>query len=212
MTKTRFLSRFTPSLMSSDALESIFVQRERLLQEILDYVRGSATTTSKQHILLVGPRGLGKTHLISLIYYRVHAMEDIRDRLLIAWLREEEWGVTCFRDFLIRILRALRGQVPDDAWLERQIESIHTLRSEQAEAVAATVLKGLVGGRTLLMLVENLDDLFRRLGGEGQTRFRDFLKDNPFFAIVATSPITFDSVLVPRPLSAVSFISGNSRD
>jgi len=34
-------------------------------------------------------------------------MKPLEDRILTAWLREEEWGVACFRDLLLRILRAL---------------------------------------------------------------------------------------------------------
>jgi predicted AAA+ superfamily ATPase len=88
----RFLSRFTPSLMSPDALEAIFVQREKLLQDILERVRTSALGAEKKNTLLVGPRGIGKTHLVSLVHHRLRSMKSIEDRILIAWMREEEWA------------------------------------------------------------------------------------------------------------------------
>ena len=37
-------------------------------------------------------------------------MDDLGDRLLIAWLREEEWGITSFLDLLLRIFRALQEE------------------------------------------------------------------------------------------------------
>ena len=82
------VSRFTPSLMQPEDLEEIFVQREELAQHIVELIRDSALTLSKHHTLLIGPRGIGKTHLVSPIYHRVSKMDDLRDRLLIAWLRE----------------------------------------------------------------------------------------------------------------------------
>jgi tetratricopeptide (TPR) repeat protein len=189
--KTRFLSRFTPSLMTADALEAIFVQRERLIREVLERIRSGVLSRTSQHALLIGPRGIGKTHFISLTYYRIRAMTDIQDRLMIAWLREEEWGITCFRDFLIRVLRSLTAQIADGASLERQIESVHNLPSAEAETSAVGILKRLVEHRTLILLVENLDDLFQRLGADGQGRLRHFMSENPVFSIIATSPSSF---------------------
>ena len=126
-----FLSRFTPSTMSQDALEAIFVKREPLVQRIIDLIRDSALTPSKHHTLLIGPRGIGKTHLVSLIYYRLRDIDDLQDRLLIAWLREEEWGVASFLDLLLAILHALsNGQ---DTTLAREIEMIYQLPVDAAE-------------------------------------------------------------------------------
>ena len=96
--KDTFLSRFTPSLMSHATLEAIFVQREKLAKALVERVRTSVLTPAKHHTLLIGPRGIGKTHLVALVYHRVNALEEVQDRLRIAWLREEEWGITSFMD------------------------------------------------------------------------------------------------------------------
>ncbi len=195
--QTRFLSRFTPSLMTPDALEAIFVQRESLLKSVLDGIRKSVQTRSSFRALLIGPRGLGKTHFVSLTYHRVRAMADLQQRLLVAWLREEEWGVTCFRDLLVRILRSLPNQISDGGTLEKQIEGLHLIPLDRAEATASEHLKQLTGARTLLLLVENLDDLFQRLGPDGQRRFHSFMTANPSFCLVATSPTSFGDFLRP---------------
>ena len=65
------LSAFNPSTMTPHLLEAIFVEREPLLQELLTGVRASLAPDFKRHALIVGPRGMGKTHLISLVYYRI---------------------------------------------------------------------------------------------------------------------------------------------
>jgi tetratricopeptide (TPR) repeat protein len=49
-------------------------------------------------------------------------------------------------------------------------------------------------GRTLLLLVENMDDLFDGLGTEGQQRLRAYLQENPFCTILATSQSLFNGV------------------
>lgn len=190
--KSAFLSRFTPSLMPAEALEAIFVQREREARRTVELVRESVLTANKSHTLFVGPRGIGKTHLVSLIYHRLRAMEDLRDRLLIAWLREEEWGVSSFLDVLQRILRALAED--DPAW-EPRVAAIPKAATEAAaERAAKALLHEIVGDRTLLLLAENLDDLFDGIGDEGQKRFRAFLQDTRFSSILATSQSLFGGV------------------
>src|SRR5688572_22212852 len=120
MTET-FIFRFTPSVMDPEALEAIFVQREAIVQRILDLTVESALTTSKHHTLLIGPRGIGKTHGVSLVYHRVKAIEDLREKLMIAWMREEEWGITSLLDLIMRIFRALAAEYKD-AGLDERVE------------------------------------------------------------------------------------------
>src|SRR5712692_7143558 len=108
--EAKFLSHFTPSTMTSEALEATFVQREGLARRIVELVRDSVLTQSKHHTLIIGPRGIGKTHLISIVYHRISKMEDLRKHLFIAWMREEEWGITSFLDLLMRIFRALLAE------------------------------------------------------------------------------------------------------
>ena len=189
--KTTFLSHFTPSLMTPEALEAIFVQREELAKRLVELIRESAFTASRHHALLIGPRGIGKTHLIALIYHRVLAMEDLRDRLIVAWLREEEWGVTSFLDLLLRIFRVLPEKSDD---IEKRIESLYDLPPDAAERAGARLLKEVSGDRTLLLLVENMDDLFNGLGDEGQKRLRAYLQENPFCSILATAQSLFGGV------------------
>jgi len=195
MTNGAFLSRFTPSTMSPQALEAIFVQRDELAQHVIGLIGDSALTPSKHHTLLVGPRGIGKTHFISLVYYRLRAMDSLRDHLLISWLHEEEWSIASFLDLLIAILQGLLAEQLNDALGER-VEALYGLPPEDVEQAAKALLKDYVGERTLLLLMENLDDVFAELGDDGQKRWRAYLQENPFSAILATSQSLFNGVSV----------------
>jgi len=223
----RFFSRYTPSLMKPEELEATFVQREDLAGRCIELVRESVLTNSKHHSLLIGPRGIGKTHLISLLYYRLKNLDDLRDKMLIAWMREEEWGVTGFLDLLIRIFRALKeedrtsieqdaghcgagilpasgsetqttlgaGKMPvPQSSLADDVEGLYELSPEDAQAKAEQILKNYVGDRTLVLLIENMDDLFEGLGDDGQKDFRAYIQENPFISILATSQSLFGGV------------------
>jgi tetratricopeptide (TPR) repeat protein len=192
------VSRFTPSLMKHEDLEEIFVQRHKLAQNIVELIRNSVITPSKHHTLLIGPRGIGKTHLVSLVYHRIREMDDLGDRLLIAWLREEEWGITSFLDLLLRIFRALQEESHGRGTTCRapteRMEALYQLPPDAAERAGAELLKEVIGNRTLLLLMENLDDIFAGLGDEGQKRLRAFLQENACCTILATSQSLFNGV------------------
>ncbi len=191
--KAIYLSRFTPSIMSPKTLEAIFVQREGLAKRIVELVRESACGGSKHHVLLVGPRGIGKTHLVALVYHRIRAMKDLNGRLVIAWLREEEWGVTSFLDLFLRIFRALSAEY-GDVRLDGRVDSLYDLPPEEAERKAGELLREFVGDRTLLVLMENLDEIFEGLGDEGQKQLRSYIQETPFWTILATSQSLFGGV------------------
>lgn len=209
------LSSFTPSLMKAEDLEALFVQREELAQRLVDLIRESTVSAAKHHHLLIGPRGIGKTHIVALTYYRIQAMEDLRDNLLVAWMREEEWGVNSFLDLLLRIFRALVEEYQDSE-LDLKVQTLYALSPQDAEHSAAELLKEYVGDRTLLILGENWDDLFNGLGDKGQKRLRSYLQENPFCSIVATAQGLFNGVrLQTSPFYGffhVSHLAGLSLD
>ncbi len=195
--KNSFLSRFTPSLMTPEALESIFVQRQGLAQQILDRIRTCVAERCQQHTLVVGPRGIGKTHLISLIYYRLQALARAEERLSLAWLREEEWEVTSYLDLLVRLLQALAAEQEKEAALATRLNSLFNLSPERAEIAAEQIIRELAPDRTLVILMENMDELLLGMGQEGRLRFRRFLRDNSGCVLVASSQCALDEFLAP---------------
>jgi tetratricopeptide (TPR) repeat protein len=195
----QMISAFTPSLMSHQELEMILVQRQDLAQELFEKILLSATTPAKHYALLIGMRGMGKTHLVALIYYRLLAeftkTPTLKDKLAIAWLREEEWGVDSWLDLVSRILRALAVEEPQSKLLLEELRRISIEDSiDRAAANATRLLKEAIGDRTLLLIVENLDDLFKGLGEAGQQQFRSFLQAEQCCTILATTPALFTAV------------------
>ena len=182
--------------MSPETLEAILVQRHALAERLVKLIRVSALTDNKHFQLLIGPRGIGKTHLVSLIYHRVAKMEDLRDKLLIAWLQEEEWGIASFLDLLRGIFRAIAKEYPEvyQAELHNDVEKLYDLSPEQAEFKAAELLRDFVGKRVLLLIVENLEDVFSGLGDFGQKQLRAYIQNYSFLTILATSQSLFDGV------------------
>ncbi len=194
---TNFLSRFTPSLMPAEALEAIFVQREDLLRGILENITSSALAPVKKNTLLVGPRGIGKTHLTSLTYHRLRSVDELKSHIRVAWLREEEWGVACFRDFVLRVLRALASQNEDPPGVLGRLQSIYAAEGKEAARGALSLLADMVGNRTLVILTENFDELLQKLGSAEEMQLYRFLQESGYFCVLATSPGPLDRALPP---------------
>ncbi len=196
---TPLLSNFTPSLMSPETLERIFVQREDIAQDLVDRIilsvdaeRSRGTTTSaKHHSLLIGARGMGKTHLVSLVYYRLKQHQELADKLIVAWMWEDGWGVDSWLDLVVRIFRALEEAKIDTKGLLAQLQQVSIA---DAETLATQLLTELIGDKILLLIVENLDDLFAGLGEKGQQKFRAFLQEHQCCTILATTPALFAGV------------------
>ena len=190
-------SRYSPGNMDRASLEALFVGRSELMGDVLARAMESISSRRKHYLLLIGPRGSGKTHLLALAYHRL--MEKLselgkRDSVAIAFLNEEEWGVASYLDLVVRILKAL---CVNDSGLSDQINEIYERFPKDpssAEAYAIQTLRDCTNGKTLVLLCENLVDLFQGLGEEGQKRWRTSIQEDGNWTIVATTPSLFDAI------------------
>jgi tetratricopeptide (TPR) repeat protein len=192
MSQSKFISRFSPNRTAPEDLERIFVQRHELLTEAVALLRESALTGNKHHLLFIGPRGCGKTHLLALIAYRLESQADLADGLRIAWLNEDETS-TSFLDLLVRIYRALAGRYPEE-FPDGELKALYGGEPEEAQARLAEALVRRAGKRTVLVLAENLDGLFKELEESGQRAWRALIQNHPVFATAASAQSLFAGV------------------
>jgi tetratricopeptide (TPR) repeat protein len=196
MNKKLSISSFTPSTMSHELLELLFVQREELLRSVVDDLAESVIGM-KKYVMLVGERGMGKTHFVSLVYHRLKLLPALQDKLLVAWLREEEYGVNSWLYLIVEILRALAEE-----GLETQgyIDRLAKMGIEDAQYLANRLLAETIGDKTLVIITENLDKLLAGLGDREQWKFRAFLQEQNSCSILATTPkISLDTSSKDRP-------------
>ncbi len=207
--------------MNRESLEALFVGRDDVMENVLSRVTNATQTQAKHYVLLVGPRGSGKTHFLALAYHRLMdrlRAANARDRVAVALLKEEEWGVASFLDLVVRILRALADEAPQ---INAEVAGIYERFSTghaDAEAFAVARLRRHTRGKTLLLLCENLVDLFDGLGEEGQKRWRATIQEDGNWTIVASTPSLFSAVTLQdnpfygfftiRALKKIDFDSG----
>jgi tetratricopeptide (TPR) repeat protein len=185
-------STFNPSAMPPDVIEATFVQRQSIAERLVEIFEESARRKSKHNVLLVGPRGIGKSHLVSLVYHRLKAKPALADKLCIAYLKEDEWGMNTFLDLLLRILRAVSDE--ENLATPTNISDLSQVSRTEAENHAWQSLQRILKDRTLLLIIENLDAVFERIEEQGQKQWRALMQTNPQWAILGTTPALFSGV------------------
>jgi tetratricopeptide (TPR) repeat protein/DNA-binding transcriptional ArsR family regulator len=176
---------FTPSRTDPKDLEFILVQRHQLLQDAVERIRESALTENKHHLLFVGPRGCGKTHLVTLIVSRLLADPELTDRMRMAWLNEDE-TCTSLLELLLKIHAALEKSYQGE-YRPDMLDAAYGMKPEAALEFISKHLLSTLGSRTLVLVAENLDAIFEGLGPVGQKQLRAFIQENSKLSIVATA-------------------------
>ena len=169
------ISRFTPSTMPEDLLERLFVVRKPVLESLMKRVGDLGNTPSPHHTLLVGPRGAGKTHLISLVYHRAknRAGTDGGKPLRIAWLPEDPWTIVSYA----RLLAAILERVAPDTGVKS---------ADEAELDARLRSPSRKDG-PVLVLMENVDQILDALGQVGQQKLRNLLQTESGVLIIGST-------------------------
>lgn len=169
------ISRFTPSTMPEDLLERLFVVRKPVLESLMKRVGDLGNTPSPHHTLLVGPRGAGKTHLISLVYHRAknRAGTDGGKPLRIAWLPEDPWTIVSYA----RLLAAILERVAPDTGVKSADEAELDARLRSTSRKDGPVL----------VLMENVDQILDALGQVGQQKLRNLLQTESGVLIIGST-------------------------
>lgn len=186
--------RFNPSRTSPQILEQVLVQRSLLANLVFERIRDSGLSGQRHHQLLIGPSGIGKTHLVAVLRNRVANDRILRESLRVVWLNDLA-SCSSFLDLLLRIMSQLTTDASPEFSLESR-EALYDLPAAEAEAATAQVLLKHLTDHPLLLIVENLDELFDALGDEGQKRWRSFLQQTPVITILATATQIFSSVQI----------------
>lgn len=169
---------FTPSQEPVEDLERRTVGRDRLLDVLAQRFRDAASGRARPHTLLVGPRGSGKSHLLRVALARLDREEAVAGRLAVAEISEDGVGITRYGDLLFEIATKLVSPA-NRGWDVVDAES--------------AILAG-IGDRTLVLVIENLDRVFRAIGLAGQRDLRSWVETTGRVLLVAATPALFAGV------------------
>ena len=195
----RISALYRSGVTSAERLRHTSVARGHLLGNAIESLRGSVDRKSKNHLLFIGPRGIGKTHLLSCIENVVRSDEALSTRVVVVRFPEESNRTLSFADFLIGTCGILKDVLEDEPLWAELYAAVQT--EEDDARVVDTLVPAIREanrrhGRTLLVMLENLGEILTRQirNRNDVAALRKFLMADNGCLLVATAPLHFDGI------------------
>ena len=195
MTRRRL---YNPAQLTPEELKASFVAREDTLAEMLRLIGEQRPGHPCQHMMLIGPRGMGKTTL------GLRLLHEILDTPTLAALwqpvafHEESYGISNLADFWLAALNHLTRATEDPQWADRAVALARDERDDSrlaAYALAALMDYCQTSGKRLILFVENIDIIFKQLGDERQIHeLRATLIERPEILLIGSANTVFEAI------------------
>ena len=189
---------YNPAQLTPDELKASFVAREDTLAEMLRLLAEQTPGRPCQHMMLIGPRGMGKTTL-GLRF--LHAVTET-PTLAAAWqpvpFYEESYEIGDLADFWLAALGHLTRATEEPEWADRADE----LRRDErdGERIAAYAIAALMdycqrSGKRLILFVENLDAILAQVRNEREIHaLRANLIERPEIVLLGSANAVFEAI------------------
>ena len=198
--RPRQIRKFNPGTFQSDEeVIGQFTVRERELDIALEVLRGNIRSPSCQHVLLVAPRGRGKTMLLARVAAELRTNGELSERLLPVRFMEENQEIFNLADFWLEALFHLAGEYAShDPDLCRELQDTHAAlaaewrdRELEDRARAAVLETADRAGKQLVLMVENLQTLCRDTDTDFGWKLRKILQSEPQVILLASATSRF---------------------
>ena len=195
MTRQRL---YNPAHLTPDELKEGFVAREDTLAEMLRLIREQTPGRPCQHMMLIGPRGMGKTTLGLRFLYAIEETPELRDHWQPVAFDEESYGIVSLADFWIHALRHLTRTTGEGRWEERADSLEHN--DSDMKRLAAYALDALIdfneeSGKRLILFVENIDAVMGQIHDEREIHtLRATLIERPEILLLGSANAFFEAI------------------
>ncbi len=195
MTRRRL---YNPAQLSDDELEASFIARHDTLDQLLQLLREQDDFSPCQHVLLVGPRGMGKTTLGLRFLYAISDTPALCEKWQPVAFHEESHGICDVSDFWIAALHHLARTTEDAQWSENAdalLEDETNPARLAAYARAALTDYCQSSGKRLILFVENIDTVLEQFGDEREVHaLRASLMERSEIMLVGSANTVFGGI------------------
>ncbi|MGL6234985.1 MAG: helix-turn-helix domain-containing protein [Segniliparus sp.] len=157
-----------------------------LIGRLAERIVQASGTGARPHTLVIGPYGSGKTHALKLAQHRALRSFQTTEQILLAWVDENTLGIGSYADLLVEIIRSTGISIIQ----ERAVE----LRAEADTSGLERLFLDQCQGRMALLVVEQLDEIFKRIGVEGQSALRGLVESQKSILLFASARHLFPGV------------------
>lgn len=192
--------RFNPGFQSDEESVQNFIVRKADLAQVLGPLREGATIPPR--VMVVAPRGAGKTTLCRRVLAEVNRDPALRARWHPVFFGEESYAITTPGEFFLECLFHLQDR-SDDRTIKDAYEKALSHQSEKdlldiAQKALRAFSKRI--GKRLLIIVENFQTILDDQIGSGAKDLLRRLSDTDSFGVLATSVsqlVTEENVALP---------------
>ena len=188
------------TFQSDDEVIRQFVVRERELAIVLEVLKTNVEASSCQHVLLVAPRGRGKTMLLARVAAELRTNVRLARHLLPVRFMEESHEIFDMTDFWLECLFYLaRESAVRESPISGELLDTHaalaarTRGEEMTEPRARAAVLDAADrlGRKLVFMVENLQNLCADVDEPFGWKLREALQSEPRIILLATATSRF---------------------
>ena len=189
---------YNPAQLNPDELKASFVARHEKLESMLSILAEQKPGHPCQHVVLVGPRGMGKTTLGLRFLQEVRERSDLASDWQPVPFPEESYDITDLADFWAAALHHLTHATGDVRWeakADAVVQDEAEPQRQAAYALAALLEYYQDSGKRLILFVENLDLVLEQLSDEREVHaLRAALMEHPEIMVVGSANAVFDAI------------------
>lgn len=193
--------KYTPALTEPDILKKTFTGRIEETKRINEILKNASSGNSLSHVIIIGPKGIGKTHFLQVIYHtikgsiKINGLNAYKNSFVPLISAEEEYS-SSFGKFLLLILEYLAesknegipsipGNILDPGvWGDREKEiAVSYLRRFKKKS-----------GKIILLMIDNVHEIIENFTQEDQASLRDILMTSNSILLIGSSPGLFDAM------------------
>ncbi len=189
--------KYNPALLSDSELIEQFVARKNDLNILLKTIRENIGRPSNQHIMFIGPRGIGKTTLVLRAMAEVRRQKTLNDAWLPIVMAEENYLVGRAAEFWLEAILRLSESREDPDLEKTHARLLDEMDNKILYEKALNVLLDFADGldKRLLIVVESFSMLFNeQLNDNEGWALRGTLMHEPRIMMVATATSRFDQI------------------
>ncbi len=190
--------KYNPQNAPFNELKKTFTARKELLSMMLDELKNMEKSTSNQHYLVIGPRGIGKTNFLQMIYHNIKEDSILSNSFIPIQFAEEEYSIGNLREIFEKIIEILKEEI----FSVKVEEFLEQLQSETNNNVAAERAieflkdKSKSEKKKFIVFVDNLDLILdEQIKDKSESKkLRDILMNENFMVLIGAAPTYFDEI------------------